>query len=623
MSAEAKLTAQEQMKIDSQYLRGNILEELEDLSKGDVSDYTYELLKFHGTYYGHNRDTATERKKAGLEKEHEFMVRLRLPAGLIEAEQYLRLEELAGNYANGTLRATTRQSFQFHVVLKENLKTFIHEINEAALSTVSACGDVPRNVTTTPAPIDDPVHNRLREDALKIAAFVKPRSTGYDEVWNDQELSNRDQDTVEPLYGPTYLPRKFKIGIIVPEDNSIDVFTHDLGVVAIFDYHCHPEQSEGSKDSSATPQNDIEPKLLGYNILLGGGMGMSHEGKLAWKDKKTYPRLANPIAFVEPDDLLNAIEAVIKLQRDHGDRTDRKHARLKYVVEEQGLEWTRNSFEAYFAKTNPSGAVKDPVEVKEYKTPDHLGWHEQKDGRWFLGVPVPSGRIVDYGAGEHPSGYDASNDPMYAKANYRAAFRELCERFGKRLVVMPDANMIVCDVEEREKPEIEALFAGHHVPLREEHTNVQRYFHTCVALPTCAKALAESERVQFQMMQDVQAVLDKYDLHDEPLHVRVAGCPNGCSRPYVGDIGIVGRMPGHYVLFVGGDFAGTRLSHRVLDKIPLNDLPKAIDPMVALFKDHREPGEHFGDFCERYGIDKITDAAIAANEGAKWAVRVD
>ena len=613
-----KLAGQEQMKLDSQFLKGDIAQELAD-GKPDISDYSYEMLKFHGTYFSYDRDSATELKKQGLDKRYEFMVRTRIPGGRLTAQQYLAMDEVAEKYANGTLRITTRQVFQFHVVLKENLKAQIRAINEALLSTQSGCGDVPRNVTCSPAPIQNAKYQRLREDVDRVAAFIRPKTSSYRELWLDEEADEvrersvilsetkdlkphgdsspaaQNDSNYEPLYGATYMPRKFKIGLILPEDNSIDVFTHDLGIVLVY---------EGDT-------------FKGYNILLGGGMGMKHEGKLAWADKKTYPRLADPVAFVGQDELIPVVEAVIKLQRDYGDRTDRQHARLKYVVQERGLDWTRKTLQEYFTAAG-GGELQDPVQDIEYHIPSWMGWHEQQDGKLFLGVPVASGRVVDYDK-PHPSGYTAGDNEHFSHARYRSGLRSVIEKYGMNIVLTPTEEIILCDIDPEDREDIENLLKAYGIPLAESHTPFQLHYMTCVSLPTCAKALAESERVQFAIMDDIQDKLDKHGLGQERISVRVTGCPNGCARPYVGDIGIVGRMPGHYNLFIGGDFEGTRLSTKVFDRIPQADIGKALEPMFALYAKERHAEEGFGDFCHRYGEAKVAQVSIDALADNKWA----
>lgn len=587
--------AQEQMKIDSLYLKGNILAELEDKSLAEVSDYSYELLKFHGTYQGHNRDTATARKKQGLEKENEFMVRMRLPAGRLTAKQYIEVDDIATKYANDTIRITTRQTLQLHVIAKNDLQECIADINKAMVSTLSACGDVVRNITAVSAPIKDEKHRKLLEVTDLLVAFCAPKTTGYDEVWNGKEASNRESEHAEPLYGKTYLPRKFKIGIITPEDNGIDVFTHDLGIILVY---------EGEV-------------FKGYNLVIGGGMGMNHEP--AKDEKATYPRVATPFCFVTEGDLLNAVEAIVKLQRDFGDRTDRKHARLKYVVEELGLDFVKEKFTEYYAATNPQNAFSDFVNIPEYKVKNHLGWHPQGDGKFYLGIPTASGRIADYTEGKpHASGYTADASPEFKNAKYKTAFRKLSEKYGFDISLTADQKFIICDVAAEQKDEIEQFLRSYNLPLAEDLPQAMQHFHTCVALPTCAKALSESERVQFEMMNDITAKLKKFNLENEHIAIRVTGCPNGCARPYVGDIGIVGRMPDHYVIFIGGDFAGTRLNTKVFDKVPLAHLGTALEPLFEAYSKGKNPHEGFGDFCTRYGIEKlITDSEPKLAE-YKW-----
>jgi sulfite reductase (ferredoxin) len=602
MSDAKKLSSQEAIKRESDYLRGSIKEELADLSRNDITDAAYELLKFHGSYFGYDRDTQLERKKAGLEKKYEFMVRTRIPGGRLNASQYLAMDDIAGLYANGTLRITTRQVFQFHVILKKDMKAHIAAINNAMLSTLGGCGDVVRNITCSPAPYKNAKYEKLRSDCDRIAEFCKPKTKGYRELWLDEEADEvRERtvkllpgdDEVETLYGITYMPRKFKIGIILPEDNSVDVFTHDLGVVLVY---------EGDE-------------FKGYNILIGGGMGMKHEAVKSWDEKKTYPRLADPIAFVGPDDLLHAVEAVVKIQRDFGDRTDRQHARIKYLVEERGVEWIRQTFEEYFAKVG-GGKVSDPVVIPKYEMAEHMGWHEQGDGKLFLGLKIPSGRIVDYDK-EDISGYTKPATGIFKTARYRTGLRAVVDQFRPNIVLTPTGEMILSDIDPKDTKAIEATLAEYGIPLESAYTPMQLHFFTCVALPTCAKALAESERVQFPVMDGITEKLARHGLQDEKMTIRIAGCPNGCSRPYVGDIGIVGRMPDHYALFIGGDFEGTRLAEKIFDRIPYDKLTTTLDPMFALFAQKKNSGEGFGDFCARIGVENVKQHTIATI-GEDW-----
>lgn len=603
MVFDGKPSGSEAVKENSNGLRGNIAAELADTAKPDVTDETYELLKFHGTYFGHNRDTATSRKKAGLEKEYEFMVRSRIPGGMLNAEQYLAMEEVADKFANGAMRITTRQVFQFHVVLKNNLKNNIAAINHALLSTQSGCGDVVRNVTSSAAPTNSPKHKKIREDVEKIATFVRPKTKAYKEIWLDEKddsIKEREVDEqgreVDPLYGTNYMPRKFKIGIIIPEDNSIDVFTHDLGIVQIW---------EGDN-------------FKGYNIMLGGGMGMKHEPGAKWEEKKTYPRIATDIAFVGVDDLIPAVEAAVRLQRDHGDRSDRQHARLKYVVQEKGVELTKKTYEEYFRKAGGK-EFKEPVKGIKYEIHSHMGWHDQGDGKLFLGVPVASGRIVDYDK-PHPTGYTAAGSEKYKNARFKSGLKAVVSKFKPDIILTATEEIIFYNIDPKNKTEMEAMLRSYGIPLADSFTNMQKHFMTCVSLPTCAKALAEAERVQFQISDSVQAALDKTGISNERMAVRVTGCPNGCARPFVGDIGIVGRMPDHYLIFVGGDFEGTRLNRPIFDKVPTGDIGKALEPMFKLFKEKKNAGEGFGDFCNRFGIEAVKAEAIKSLAPQhKWA----
>src|SRR3954465_12705798 len=361
------LSKAEALKQQSRQLRGNLARDLADTAP-PFGNAGYSLLKFHGIYQGYDRDSATERKQRGDDKLWQFMVRVRIPGGRLTADQYLVLDDLADPYGNGSLRVTTRQSIQFHSVLKPELKATVAAINQSLLTTLAACGDVVRTVTTVPAPIRDVVHRRLEDDARGLSTYLLPKTGAYHEIWVDGEKVSQEEEPADPLYGEHYLPRKFKIGLAVPEDNTIDVLTNDLGIVALF------EDPAG------------EERLTGYNFLLGGGHGMTHN------KPATYPRMATPVAFVEPDDLLEAAAAVVRLHRDWGDRGNRRHARLKYIIAERGEEWARERLsEDLGKKLTPCCAMP------EFSVPDHLGWHAQGDGRLYLGVPIPSGRIADEG----------------------------------------------------------------------------------------------------------------------------------------------------------------------------------------------------------------------------------
>jgi sulfite reductase (ferredoxin) len=538
----------EQVKLASRGLRGSLADEAGN-GAPTFGNANAVLLKFHGIYQGYDRDSATELKQRGLGKQHQLMVRVRIPGGRLTAAQYAALDDLAEHYADGTLRLTTRQSIQFHGVLKRDSKAAVAAIDRALLTSLAACGDVVRTVTTVPAPIRDAVHARLEADARRLSAHLLPKSGAYHEVWLDGAAVAGEGD--ETLYGRTYLPRKFKIGIATPADNSIDVLTNDLGIVALFE----------------------KGELVGYNFALGGGLGMTHN------KPRTFPRLASLVAFVAPDDLLAAAEAVVRLHRDHGDRSDRRHARLKYVIAEHGEAWAKARLEEYLGK-----ALEPPRSMPAFEVRDHLGWHEQGDGRLYLGVPVPSGRVA--GA-------------------LRRALREAIDRFGLDPIVSPSQDLILSNVAPQDRTAIEAILRASGVALAQDLSPVRRWSLACPALPTCGLALTEAERVHDPLIGGIEAALARHGLERERLSVRITGCPNGCARPYSGDIGIVGRMPGFYALYVGGDFEGTRLNFPLLDRVAESEVGDTLEPLFALFARERAPGEGFGDFCQRAGKDRL------------------
>jgi sulfite reductase (ferredoxin) len=557
----------EAVKQQSRQLRGHIARDLPDTDK-PFDNEGYSLLKFHGIYQGYDRDSATERKQRGEDKVWQFMVRVRIPGGRLTAEQYLALDELADRYANGSLRVTTRQSIQFHGVVKAGLRSAIAEINAALLTTLAACGDVVRTVTTTPAPIRDAVHDRLAAEVRLLSNHLLPRTRAYHEIWVDGAPWRAEDaaDEPDPLYGERYLPRKLKIGLAVPEDNTIDVLTNDLAIVALF----------------------AGGHLIGYNFLLGGGHGMTHN------NPKTYPRLATPVAFIEPGDLLEAAAAVVRLHRDHGDRGNRRHARLKYVIAENGEDWARARLSEYLGKPLEHCREMPPLEV-----PDHLGWHEQGDGKLYLGIPVSSGRIVDD-----------------ERSRVRTALREIVGRFRCDPILMPSQDIILSEIRPEDRGAIERLLREHGVRLAVDMLPAERWALACPALPSCGLALTEAERVRDDIVAAIEARLRHYGLEHQRLSIRITGCPNGCARPYTGDIGIVGRMPGFYAVFVGGDFEGTRLNMSFADKVPLGGIGELLDPLFELFAAWRAEGEGFGGFCHRIGMPALQQALAAQHKGA-------
>ena len=562
----AKLSAVELLKTESHRLRGTLARELAE-GGIQVSEDAYQLLKFHGSYEQFDRDTATERKQHGQEKEYQFMLRCRMPGGRMTTAQYLYFDRLADSRANGSLRITVRQGIQFHGILKGDLKPAIAGINTTLLTTMSACGDVVRNIMASPTPVHNARQARIEQDARLLSEHLKPKTRAYYEIFLDEAPSGAGEEE-EPLYGPTYLPRKFKVGITHEADNTIDVLTNDLGIVAVFD----------------------GDTLLGYNIAVGGGLGMTHN------NPRTYPRLATPVAFVPPDDLIAIVEAVIRLQRDHGDRTNRRRARLKYVVDDMGLPWIRETLAAYYGRPLP-----DPRPMN-LQVPDILGWHEQGDGRLWLGVPVAAGRIIDGGPSQ-PEG-----------ARLRTALRVVGERFAPNYVMTPQQDVLLTDIDPAHRDAIGALLAEHGVTPAQAMSPMAQFALSCPALPTCGLALTEAERMHPEIVAGFDALLARHNLAARRISVRVTGCPNGCARTYAGDIGIVGRMPGFYAVYVGGDFEGTRLSFKLLEKVPHAEVISLFDPLFAAWS--ASPDEGFGNFCSRLGREALLGLLPEARSAA-------
>ncbi len=569
--APVKRSAVEGIKEQSRQLRGTIaLELLEDTDK--FNDQDKQLLKFHGTYQQEDRDARKSRRKDGVGKHHMFMVRCKIPGGRLTAKQYLAMDDIASKYANGTLRFTTRQGIQLHGVLKSNLKETIAHINHCMLTTLGACGDVERNVMACPAPhCHTGVHAELQETAQLLAAHLAPRSKAYHEIWlNGTRLPAADAESVaepsaapspepapieEPLYGKVYLPRKFKTGLALPNDNCVDVYAQDLGLLAIVE----------------------NGAIAGYNLLVGGGMGMTH-GNAA-----TFPYLAKPICYVPARAVVSAAEAVIKLFRDHGNRADRKRARIKYLVHDWGVDKFRTVLSEYIG-----APLFEPRPVPVTDFDPHLGWHEQGDGNWYYGLSVENGRVKDEG-----------------NFRLRTALKTLVERLEPGLRVTPLQDLLLCDLDASVKDEVEAILTEHGVPLSEQVSNVQKYSMACPAIPTCGLAISESERALPSIIDQLEAELQRLGLQDERFSVRMTGCPNGCARPYQSDIGIVGRSGDKYTVFAGGSVLGHRLNFVLRDLVPLAGIVPMLVPLLEDFKRYRSNGESFGDYCHRLGAEQL------------------
>jgi sulfite reductase (ferredoxin) len=547
----------ETIKENSRGLRGTLAEDLAKPDSDHFSEADKNVLKFHGSYQQEDRDARKARRGDGLGKFYMFMVRCKVPGGRVTAEQYLAVDDLAGRYGNGTLRFTSRQGIQLHGVLKSNLKATIAGINECLLTTLGACGDVNRNVMACPAPIHDGIHHQLQATAAKLAAHFAPRTRGYHEVWlNGKPLAQDDGPPEdEPIYGKAYLPRKFKMGLALPEDNCVDVYGQDLGILAVVE----------------------RGAIAGFNLLCGGSMGMTHG------NSRTFPAVAKAICYVPAESLLKAAESVVQLFRDHGNRADRKRARLKYVVHDWGAEKFREVLSGYVgAPLEPPR----PVEVSGYDL--HLGAHPQGDGKWFYGVSVENGRVKDEG-------------PL----RLRSGLRAIVERFRPEIRLTPGQDILLCNLAGSDLPALERMLEEYGIPRPDRLSPVQKYSLSCPAIPTCGLAISESERALPGIIDELEAELRKLGLERLAMSVRMTGCPNGCARPYQSDIGIVGRSGDKYVVYVGGHLLGTRLSFELRDLVPRGEIVATLRPLLRTFREDRLPGEGFGDWCHRLGPEAV------------------
>ncbi|GAB2581282.1 assimilatory sulfite reductase (NADPH) hemoprotein subunit [Dyella jejuensis] len=541
----------ERIKANSRFLRGTLVESLADPVTGAISDDDNKLLKFHGSYQQDDRDLREERRKQKLEPAYQFMVRARLAGGVLSPAQWLSFDHIARTWANHTLRITTRQTFQLHGVLKRNLKRSIAAMNDALVSTIAACGDVNRNVVASANPVSTPAHRVAYRWAERLSEHLKPRTRAYHEIWLDEQLVAGGEAESEPLYGPTYLPRKFKIGVAVPPTNDVDVFAQDLGLIAIIEHG----------------------ELLGFNIAIGGGMGASHG------DPSTYPRLGSVIGFVVPEQLLRTAEGIIEVQRDHGNRQERKHARLKYTIDRMGLAAFKAELERRIGF-----ALQSSRAYRFEHTGDRYGWTEGDDGRWHLTLHIESGRLADLPDRPHLSGLRAIAE------QHRGDFRLTCNQ-----------NLIIANVPAAQREPIDALAAEYKLDGYRHLSGIRRHAVACVAMPTCGLAMAESERYVPQLLPKLEALLDRHGLHDEPILLRLSGCPNGCSRPYLGEIALVGRAIGRYDLRLGADFAGQRLNRTLRENIDEAGILTELDALFARYAAERQAQEHFGDFLVRSG----------------------
>jgi len=546
-AAPVKLTRNEGLKEASPLLAGTIRQTLADGAAERFSEDDYEFLKFHGIYQQDDRD----KRKAG--KQYILMVRTKFPGGVLTGPQYLVCDELASKYGNNTLRITTRQDYQFHGIVKSNLRLTMKSLNEALVTTLAACGDVERNVMAPPTPATSPLVDEVLEEARKLSSALSPRTPAYHGIWLDgQELefnSDADAGFVDPLYGKRYLPRKFKTAFAIPPLNDIDIFTNDLGFVVIAE----------------------QGRLAGYNLLAGGGMGMSHG------NAQTFPRVADVVGFLRPEHLEAVAKAVITIHRDFGDRTNRKHARLKYVLEERGVDWFRIEVEVR------SGIKLESARPFEFtRQGDLLGWHQQTNGNYFLGLFVENGRIRD------AEGYQL-----------KTGLRRVIERFQPEVRLTASQNLLLVNVRPEQRTPLDQLLSEHGVSANNPFSRTRMASMACPALPTCGLALAESERTMPGLLTRMEGLLAELGLQEEELIVRMTGCPNGCARPYMAEVAFVGKGPNRYQIYLGGNEPSTRLNRLYKDSVKGDDLLNELRPLLLRYLRERIAGERFGDFCAR------------------------
>jgi sulfite reductase (NADPH) hemoprotein beta-component len=550
--SDKKLSANEGIKTRSNYLRGTIEEGLADLSTGSLSEDDQQLIKFHGSYQQDDRDLRPDRRKHRLEKAYSFMIRIRVPGGVATPHQWLETDRIAEQFANGTIKLTTRQAFQLHGVIKTNLKRTIKEINQSAMDTIAACGDVNRNVMCNPNPYLSSVHDEVLKAAQAISDHLTPQTKAYHEIWLDGEKLASSEEEQEPIYGKTYLPRKFKITIAVPPSNDVDIFANCLSFIAIVDAH---------------------GKLTGYNVAVGGGMGSTHG------NEATYPRLADVIGYCKAEQIVDVSEKVLLVQRDFGDRTDRKHSRFKYTVDDHGPDWILAKLNEYL------GYDLEPARPYVFTSNgDRFGWTEDERGNFHYTLFVEGGRVLDTEA-----------YPM------RTGLREIAKIHGGDFRLTANQNVIIANVSVHKRAEVEALLEKYGMHRSHERSALRLSSIACVALPTCALALAEAERYLPDVVERLEETLENVGLRHDSITIRMTGCPNGCGRPFISEIGFVGRGPDRYNVYLGGGHAGQRLSKLYRQDVEATEIQGLLSPILERYAKEREDGEHFGDFVIRTG----------------------
>lgn len=552
-----KHTAVEGIKVNSNYLRGTLQQSLQSDITGAIADDDQMIIKFHGSYQQDDRDLRAERRKQKLEPLYSFMIRARLPGGIASAEQYKVLAKVAQDYGHSSLRLTTRQTYQWHGVFKRDLKKTIAGINKALVDSIAACGDVNRNVMANPLFEQSQLHTEVYEWSKKISEYLLPNTKAYHEIWLD---GDKVETTEEPIYGKTYLPRKFKIAIAVPPNNDVDIYANDIGLVAITDGE----------------------KLKGFNILVGGGMGSSHN------DPETYPRAASVIGFCKPEDTLAVVESILKVQRDYGNREVRKLARLKYTIDGLTVEGFKEVLADYL------GWSLQPAQPFSFEhNGDRYGWIQTDDGNWHLTLYIHSGRIKD-----------TDDSKVFT------GLLNIADIHSGEFRCSPNQNLIISNVSERNKANIEQILEQHNISIGQTETPTRLNSLACVAFPTCGLAMAEAERYLPTLLDKIEVQLARYGLSKIPINIRMTGCPNGCARPYLGEIGFVGKAPGKYNLYLGASHCGDRVNKLYRENINEQQILQELEPLFSSFAEKRETNESFGDFVIRQGYVKAVNNGV-------------
>ena len=550
----------ERIKEDSNYLRGTLERTMEYPISSGIPDDDNRLMKFHGSYLQDDRDLRNERAKQKLEPAYQFMVRVRTPGGTATPEQWLVMDEMAQKFGNGSLKLTTRQAFQVHGILKWNVKSFMQEINEVLLDCIAACGDVNRNVMCNVNPNQSELHDEVYNWSAKLSEHLLPKTRAYHELWLDGEkvFDGQVTEEVEPIYGALYLPRKFKIGIAIPPNNDVDVFSQDIGLIAIV-------------------QNG---ELLGFNVAVGGGMGMTHG------DTSTYPQIGRIVGYIPKDKLLITAEKILTIQRDYGNRAVRKNARFKYTIDARGLDWFKEELQARLGF-----ALEEARPYTFKRTGDEYGWVKGANGNWHFTLFIQNGRVRDF-----------------EEYQLLTGLREIAKVHTGLFRLTPNQNLLIADVTPQKKRKIDSLLMKYNITDGAHYSALRRTSIACVSLPTCGLAMAEAERYLPSLITKIDTILERVGLRETEIGIRMSGCPNGCSRAAMGEIGFIGKGPGKYNMYLGGDFTGQRLNKLYKENIGEEEILATLEPLLEQYAKERNEGEHFGDFVIRKGyVEAVTD----------------